>query len=72
MGKTSCDGCLRSKGSLRLSLSIECSRPLGLDPSLGKAYGGLRPLREWRFLHGRLLVVRFLCWTILGGGVWWW
>jgi hypothetical protein len=68
MGKTSCSGCLHARGFLRLSLSIEFSRPLGPFLFLGRAFGDLRLLREI-FLHERLLVVRFLLWITLGGGV---
>jgi hypothetical protein len=71
MGKTSCGGCLRTRGFLRLSLSIflSSSSPLGLFLFLGRAFGDLRLLLEWRFLLGRLFVVGFLPWIILGGGV---
>jgi hypothetical protein len=65
---TSCCGCLRARGFSRSSLSTEFSRPLGLLLSLGRAFRGLRPLLEWRFLLGRLLGAKFLLWIILGGG----
>ena len=34
----------------------------------GRAFGDLRLLQEWRFLHGQLLGVRSSPWIILGGG----
>jgi hypothetical protein len=61
-----------SKGLLRLRPSIELFRPQGLLHSLGRAFGDLKLPLEWRFLLGQLCGVRFLPWTTLGGGVWWW
>jgi hypothetical protein len=57
---TNCGDCLCVRGFSRSSLSIELSRPLGLSRSLGRAFGDLRLLLEWRFMRGRLLVARFL------------
>jgi hypothetical protein len=72
MGEISCDGRLRARGVSRLSPSIEPYRPTGPFPFLGRAFGDQRLLREWRFLRGRLLGVRFSPWITLEGGEWWW
>jgi hypothetical protein len=72
MGKISCGGCRRAKVYLRSSPILECSRPMGLFPSLGRVFGDPRPLLEWHFLFGRWLEVGSLLWIILGGRVWWW
>jgi hypothetical protein len=71
MGEISCGGRLRAKGVSRLSPSTEPSRATDPFHFLGRAFGDQRLPREWRFLRGQPLGVRFSLWIILGGG-WWW
>jgi hypothetical protein len=70
MGKISYGGCLRARGVLRLSLSVEPSRPTGKFPFLVIVFGDQRLLQEWRFLRGRPFVIRSSPWITLGGGGW--
>jgi hypothetical protein len=68
MGKTSCGGCLRARGFLRLSLSIEFSWPLFFPwKSIWRSKAPLRvAFFPWTAARSKILN-----WITLGGGVWW-